>query len=118
MADGATNAEAQELVAAALVTRTAHFDHPHGLVENSKKRQLWAGGQWVEHLGLIAQLSSHEETAPPCRLRRGWEAIIDVTRRLALMPGSANGWEKVAALCILPRIHWAVPHIEPVLVEA
>ena len=30
------------------------------------------------------------------------------------MPGSAYGRERVAAVCILPRIHWAVPLIEPV----
>ena len=79
-----------------------------GLQENIKKRQIWCGDKdKVQHLGLVAQAATGSERVDPCEKRGGWNSVVEVARRLVLMPGSAESREKVAAICMLPMIHWA-----------
>ena len=135
---------------AAALEETARFDQAIGLKENVKKRQIWAGAQKVEHLGLRIQGGVHRQqrnhgsdgiasgrggsrqAARPTRGTKrkalaevsaktpampepqdGWEPTRLVIKRLAILPGPAEGRERLAVMFVLPRIRWAAPLVEP-----
>jgi hypothetical protein len=89
------------------------FDGPVGLTENKKKRQLWKGAEACEHLGLNVQAGIVHEKVDAGKPRGGWAEVEEVARRVALAPGPACGREKIATICVLPRVIWAAPLVEP-----
>lgn len=97
----------------AALAATAGFDAAIGLRENTKKRQVWSGDEAVEHLGLRVQGNPQADALKLPAPRDGWGPTMDLVRRLASIPGSAAVRERLAAVFIGPRMHWAAPLIEP-----
>ncbi|CAE8677334.1 unnamed protein product, partial [Polarella glacialis] len=104
---------AARLVEEALQVTEEQFDSKVGLSENKKKRQLWSNGQSCEHLGLSAQGAKRQRGPAAAKPRGGWDETIELARRIALMPGGSVMREKLSAICILPKIRWAAPLLEP-----
>ena len=104
---------ADRLVVEALQLTEDQFDSKVGLTENKKKRQLWNSGSSCEHLGLSVRGAQKQANPAAAKPRGGWEDTIEVARRIALMPGGSVMREKLAAICVLPRVRWTAPLLEP-----
>ena len=104
---------AARLTEDALQVTEKEFDRKVGLTENKKKRQLWKGEESCEHLGVAVQAATQQTEAAAAKPRGGWDETVELARRVALMPGGCVMREKLSAICILPRVKWAAPLLEP-----
>ena len=59
----------------------------------------------------MAEVSAKTPAKP--EPRDGLEPTRLVIKRLAILPGQAKGRERLAVMCVLPRIRWAAPLVEP-----
>ena len=108
-----TGQAAARLVEEALQLTEEQFDSKVGLTENKKKRQLWSDGKSCEHLGLSVQGAKEQTDPKAAKPRGGWEEAVNLARRVALMPGGSFMRERLSAVCVLPKIRWAAPLLEP-----
>ena len=104
---------ARRLVEEALKITEEQFDSKVGLTENKKKRQLWSSSESCEHLGLSVRGAKTQASPAAAKPRGGWEDTIEIARRIALIPGGNLIREKVSAICVLPKVRWAAPLLEP-----
>ena len=104
---------AVRLTEEALTVTETCFDSQVGLTENKKKRQIWKDSGTCEHLGLTLQASTELQSPDAAKPRGGWAATEEVARRVALAPGIHCSREKIATICVLPRVRWAAALMEP-----
>ena len=104
---------AGRLVEEALKVTEEQFDSKVGLSENKKKRQLWKSGESCEHLGLSVQGAKKQANPAAAKPRGGWEDTMEIARRIVLMPGASVMRVKLSAICVLPKVRWAAPLLEP-----
>ena len=103
------------------LTITAAIDLELGMLENAKKRQIWAHDETTEHLGIRACPNTailFPAVPPP---RTPWDDLVQITRRVTAIPGPAQHRETIIQVAVASKYRWAAPFVEvppDALVEA
>ena len=92
------------------LTLTTIIDELLGVKENTKKRQVWSGSETAEHLGIRAAAGALDPDLP--KPRDGWDTVVELTKRLTLVPGTADVRTAIGITCVASRYRWALPFLE------